>query len=64
MATAFAADREVEIVFAGPQGSSDGLDQVNLRLPRYLAGAGKVGIVINVDGWGGWGAKRVTVNIR
>ena len=58
---AFAADRELEVVFAGPQGSLDGLDQVNLRLPRNLAGAGKVDIAINVDGWN---TNTVTVNIQ
>jgi len=60
-ATAHIADREVEVVFAGPQGSLDGVDQVNLRLPRTLAGTGKVDIAVNVDGWD---ANTVTVNIR
>ena len=60
-ATAHIADREIEVVFAGPQGSLDGLDQVNLRLPRALAGAGKVDIAVNVDGWD---ANTVTLDIR
>ena len=49
--TARIADRDVEVVFAGPQSSAEGLDQVNLRLPRTLAGAGRVDIAISIDGW-------------
>jgi len=60
-ATARVADRETEVVFAGPHDGFDGLDQVNLRLPRNLAGAGKVDVAINVDGWN---SNTVTVNIR
>ncbi len=38
-----------EVLFAGPQGGFVGLDQVNVRLPRDLAGRGEVGIVLTAD---------------
>jgi uncharacterized protein (TIGR03437 family) len=39
-----------EVLYAGPQGDFVGLDQINLRLPRSLAGRGEVGITLLVDG--------------
>ena len=39
-----------EVIFAGPQGSFVGLDQVNLRIPRTLAGRGEVEVQLRVDG--------------
>jgi uncharacterized protein (TIGR03437 family) len=36
--------------YAGPQGQFAGLDQINLELPRSLAGAGLVDVKISVDG--------------
>ncbi|MFN0120527.1 MAG: hypothetical protein ACKV2V_08500 [Blastocatellia bacterium] len=39
-----------EVLYAGAQGDFLGLDQINLRLPRALAGAGEVDIVITVEG--------------
>lgn len=36
--------------FAGPQGGLVGLDQVNVPLPRALAGRGEVEVVLTVDG--------------
>jgi uncharacterized protein (TIGR03437 family) len=39
-----------EVLFAGPQGSFVGLDQVNLRIPRTLAGRGEVDVVLTADG--------------
>jgi uncharacterized protein (TIGR03437 family) len=39
-----------EVIFAGPQGRFDGLDQVNLRLPRSLAGRGEIDVALMVDG--------------
>jgi uncharacterized protein (TIGR03437 family) len=54
-------DQEAVVLFAGPQGGFDGLDQVNLRIPRSVIGAGKVEIDVTVDGWE---ANKVTVNIR
>jgi uncharacterized protein (TIGR03437 family) len=41
--------QRVEALFAGAQGSP-GLDQMNQRLPRSLAGRGEVDVVLQVDG--------------
>ena len=41
--------QRIEATFAGAQGSP-GLDQINLRLPRTLAGRGEVDVVLQVDG--------------
>jgi len=60
-ASARIGDQESAVLFAGPQGGFDGLDQVNLRIPRSLAAAGKVEIDLSVDGSE---ANKVTVNIR
>jgi uncharacterized protein (TIGR03437 family) len=38
------------ILYAGAQGAFDGLDQVNLHLPRSLAGRGEVDVALVVDG--------------
>jgi len=47
--------------FAGPQGGFVGLDQLNIRLPRELAGRGQVDLVLTVDNKA---ANKVTVNIK
>jgi uncharacterized protein (TIGR03437 family) len=52
---------DVPVLFAGAQGSFVGQDQVNVRLPRALAGRGDVNINITVNGSI---ANPVTVNIR
>jgi uncharacterized protein (TIGR03437 family) len=39
-----------EVLFAGPQGLFEGLDQINLRLPRSLAGRGEIEVALVVDG--------------
>jgi uncharacterized protein (TIGR03437 family) len=39
-----------ETLYAGPQGDFAGLDQLNVRLPRSLAGRGEVDITLSVDG--------------
>jgi uncharacterized protein (TIGR03437 family) len=39
-----------EVFYAGAQGGFVGLDQVNLRLPRSLAGRGEVEVALTVDG--------------
>jgi len=49
-----------EVLFAGPQAQIEGLDQVNVRLPRSLAGRGEVTILLTVDGQA---ANPVTVNL-
>jgi uncharacterized protein (TIGR03437 family) len=40
-----------EVTFIGAQGTFVGLDQVNLRLPRSLAGRGQVDVRLTVDGF-------------
>jgi uncharacterized protein (TIGR03437 family) len=39
-----------EVVFAGAQGELAGLDQLNVKLPRGLAGRGDVDLLTTVDG--------------
>jgi uncharacterized protein (TIGR03437 family) len=39
-----------EVLFAGPQGTFEGLDQVNLEIPRSLVGRGEVEVVLQLDG--------------
>lgn len=41
---------DAEVLYAGAQGSFAGLDQVNVRLPRSLAGRGEVEVLLTVDG--------------
>jgi uncharacterized protein (TIGR03437 family) len=41
---------DVPVQYAGPQSEFAGLDQVNLRLPRSLAGRGAVALELTVDG--------------
>ena len=40
----------VPVLFAGAQGDYAGLDQVNIQIPRILAGRGEVELVLMVDG--------------
>jgi uncharacterized protein (TIGR03437 family) len=49
------------VAYAGPQGGVEGLDQVNVALPRSLAGRGGVDVVLTVDGLT---ANTVTINVR
>ncbi|MGH9833549.1 MAG: SBBP repeat-containing protein [Blastocatellia bacterium] len=49
------------VLFAGAQGSFVGQDQVNVRLPRTLAGRGEAAVTMTVDGQI---ANSVSVNIR
>ena len=44
------ANQDVEVLFAGPQGQLAGLDQLNLRLPRTLAGRGELTLTLEVEG--------------
>ncbi|MEO6723923.1 MAG: hypothetical protein ABIP14_01355, partial [Blastocatellia bacterium] len=39
-----------ETSYAGLQGDYAGLDQLNVRLPRSLAGRGEVDVMLSVDG--------------
>jgi len=41
---------EAPVIYAGAQGGFIGLDQVNVRVPRELAGRGEVDVVMIVDG--------------
>ncbi len=47
--------------FAGDQGGFTGLDQINIELPRSLAGSGLVDVTLIVDGQI---ANVVQINIR
>jgi uncharacterized protein (TIGR03437 family) len=38
------------VAFAGAQGQFPGLDQINLTIPRSLAGRGMVDVVVTVQG--------------
>ena len=51
----------VPVLYAGPQSSFEGLDQVNIALPPSLAGSGEVNVVLTVDGQT---ANVVTVNVQ
>src|SRR5262249_37453681 len=52
---------EVPAPYAGPQGTLQALDQLNVRLTRTLAGKGEVDLVVTVDGKE---ANKTRVNIR
>jgi uncharacterized protein (TIGR03437 family) len=52
---------ESSVLWAGPQGQLAGLDQVNVLVPKSLAGRGEVPIALTVDGKP---ANVVTVNVR
>jgi uncharacterized protein (TIGR03437 family) len=41
---------QVPVDYAGPQGEFAGLDQINVRLPRSLAGRGVVPLQVTVEG--------------
>ncbi len=41
---------EVPLLYAGLQPTLTGVDQINVRLPRTLAGKGEVDLVVTVDG--------------
>lgn len=41
---------DVEVLYAGEQGEYAGVDQVNIRLLKSLAGQGEVAILVNIDG--------------
>jgi uncharacterized protein (TIGR03437 family) len=38
------------VLYAGPQNSFQGLDQVNVQIPAALAGRGEVNVTLSVDG--------------
>ncbi|HWR54031.1 MAG TPA: hypothetical protein VN428_23175 [Bryobacteraceae bacterium] len=41
---------EVDVTWAGAQPTFAGLDQINLRLPRVLAGRGELEVALTIDG--------------
>lgn len=43
---AYVGNESAEVLYAGPQGSLAGLDQVNLRLPRRMALRGRVRVIV------------------
>ena len=50
-------DLAVAADFAGPQAEFEGLDQINIKLPRALAGKGEVSVRAEVDGlWSNGGS--------
>jgi uncharacterized protein (TIGR03437 family) len=51
----------LEVLYAGPQGTFVGLDQLNLALPRSLAGRGELNLALTIDGRA---ANPVTVAFR
>ena len=59
-ATAKVGGVDAQVTFAGPQGTFQGLDQVNVRLPRSLIGRGEVDVSLTVNGKV---SNTVTVNI-
>jgi uncharacterized protein (TIGR03437 family) len=52
---------KADVFYAGPQGGFAGLDQINLRIPRAVAGRGEVVVSLTVSGKS---ANPVTLNIR
>ncbi|MEP7270149.1 MAG: cytochrome c peroxidase [Acidobacteriota bacterium] len=50
-----------EVLFAGAHGNLIGLDQINLRIPRSLAGRGIVDLILQVDGKA---SNPATLNVR
>ena len=43
------AGQSADVLYAGPQGAFPGLDQVNVRLPRLLAGKGLIDLAVAVE---------------
>lgn len=41
---------DAQALYAGQQGDFAGLDQLNIRLPRNLAGRGLVDVLVTIDG--------------
>jgi uncharacterized protein (TIGR03437 family) len=58
---AYVAGQPLPVQFAGAQGQYQGLDQMNIALPKSLVGMGEVSIYLLADGQN---SNMVTVNIR
>ena len=48
--TASIAGFAAQVLYAGAQSQYAGLDQVNVQIPRALAGRGEVNLALTVDG--------------
>ena len=59
--TANIGGSNVPVLYAGPQSSFDGLDQVNIELPPSLSGSGEVNVILTIDGQT---ANVVAINIQ
>jgi len=46
----FIGDVKCDVLYAGPQGSFAGLDQINVRIPRNLAASGAVSAILSIAG--------------
>ena len=46
----YVAGQSVPVTYAGPQGEYAGLDQINISLPRALAGTGEASVYLIADG--------------
>jgi uncharacterized protein (TIGR03437 family) len=46
----FVAGQSVPVLYAGPVAAYAGLDQVNISIPKSLAGAGDVRVYVVADG--------------
>jgi len=51
----------VPVLYAGPQGTFAGLDQVNVPIPLTLRGSGESNVILTVDGHT---ANAVTINVQ
>ena len=47
---AYIGGAKATVQYVGAQGSFDGLDQMNILLPRSVAGKGKVDLLVTIDG--------------
>jgi uncharacterized protein (TIGR03437 family) len=52
---------DAPVLFAGAQGSFQGLDQANVQIPSSLRGRGEVNLVLTADGKT---ANTVTINVQ
>jgi uncharacterized protein (TIGR03437 family) len=58
---AYVAGQTVPVLYAGAQGQYAGLDQINISIPRSLAGTGEASVYLVADGKM---SNMVTVNIQ
>jgi uncharacterized protein (TIGR03437 family) len=58
---AYIAGQQFPVQFAGAQGQYQGLDQVNIAVPKSLAGMGEVSVYLVADGQN---SNMVTINIQ